>query len=186
MSSAPTARARTSRRSRAMSCCRGSAQALLATNTDQLLGASASGCVPLNLFGPEGSITPEMADFISDASTSTNKSRAVAGSRHHQRRCRLRLAVGGQSGRLRGRCRISASIRRRRSPTCLPSSGRARRRRRRGSGLDGGSKSRRLRRIIAPLVTDRPFFESLTLEAGIRYSDYKVETPGNPTFNTTT
>src|SRR3546814_9642540 len=40
--------------------------------------------------------------------------------------------------------------------------------------------------IIIPLVQDRPFFEDLTLEGGIRYSDYKVDAPGSPSFNTTT
>jgi len=40
--------------------------------------------------------------------------------------------------------------------------------------------------LVAPLVTEKPFFHSLTVEGGIRYSDYKVNAPGNPTFNTTT
>jgi len=40
--------------------------------------------------------------------------------------------------------------------------------------------------LIIPLVQDRPFFEELSLEAGIRYSEYGVNAPGRPTFNTTT
>jgi len=40
--------------------------------------------------------------------------------------------------------------------------------------------------IVAPLVTDRTFFQSLTLEAGIRQSHYEVDAPGKPTYNTTT
>ncbi|MCA1661560.1 MAG: TonB-dependent receptor [Novosphingobium sp.] len=40
--------------------------------------------------------------------------------------------------------------------------------------------------IIAPLIADRTFFEELTLEAGVRYSDYSIDAPGNPGFNTTT
>ena len=40
--------------------------------------------------------------------------------------------------------------------------------------------------IIVPLVSEKPFFHSLTVEGGIRYSDYKVDAPGNPTYNTTT
>jgi iron complex outermembrane recepter protein len=40
--------------------------------------------------------------------------------------------------------------------------------------------------LIAPLVTDKPFFESLTLEAGVRYSDYQVQAPGNPTYDSWT
>ncbi|MBA3675858.1 MAG: TonB-dependent receptor [Sphingosinicella sp.] len=40
--------------------------------------------------------------------------------------------------------------------------------------------------LIVPLIEDRPFFESLTLEAGVRYSDYKVEAPGDPAYDTWT
>ncbi|HEX8527215.1 TonB-dependent receptor domain-containing protein, partial [Allosphingosinicella sp.] len=37
-----------------------------------------------------------------------------------------------------------------------------------------------------PLVQNRPFFETLTLEAGIRYSDYSIDAPGSPGYSTTT
>ncbi len=40
--------------------------------------------------------------------------------------------------------------------------------------------------LSAPLVNDRPFFHSLTAEGGIRYSHYKIDVAGSPTFNTTT
>lgn len=40
--------------------------------------------------------------------------------------------------------------------------------------------------LIAPLVEDRPFFESLTLEAGVRYSDYSIDAPDSPGFDTWT
>jgi iron complex outermembrane receptor protein len=40
--------------------------------------------------------------------------------------------------------------------------------------------------LVVPLVSEKAFFHSLTLEGGIRYSDYKVDAPGNPTYNTTT
>lgn len=40
--------------------------------------------------------------------------------------------------------------------------------------------------LVVPLVSEKPFFHSLTVEGGIRYSDYKVDAPGNPTYNTTT
>src|SRR3546814_11643152 len=32
--------------------------------------------------------------------------------------------------------------------------------------------------VVAPLIEDKPFFESLTLEAGIRYSDYSIRGAG--------
>ena len=37
-----------------------------------------------------------------------------------------------------------------------------------------------------PLVSEKPLFHSLTVEGGVRYSDYKVDAPGNPTYNTFT
>ncbi|WP_397605499.1 TonB-dependent receptor domain-containing protein [Sphingorhabdus sp.] len=40
--------------------------------------------------------------------------------------------------------------------------------------------------LVVPLVSDKPFFESLTLDGGLRYSSYSVDAPGNPSFNTTT
>ena len=40
--------------------------------------------------------------------------------------------------------------------------------------------------VIAPLVTDKPFFESLTIEGGIRRSHYTVDTASKPKFKTTT
>src|SRR3546814_4541500 len=33
--------------------------------------------------------------------------------------------------------------------------------------------------VVAPLIEDKPFFESLTLEAGIRYSDYSIRGAGD-------
>ncbi|MGJ3629037.1 TonB-dependent receptor domain-containing protein [Sphingomonas sp. MMS24-JH45] len=40
--------------------------------------------------------------------------------------------------------------------------------------------------VIAPLVVDRPFFRSLTVEGGIRYSSYNIDAQGSPKFDTTT
>ena len=40
--------------------------------------------------------------------------------------------------------------------------------------------------LSVPLVNDKPFAHSLTAEGGIRYSHYKIDTAGSPTFNTTT
>ena len=40
--------------------------------------------------------------------------------------------------------------------------------------------------VVVPLVSDKPFFNSLTVEGGIRYSSYSVDAPGNPSYNTTT
>lgn len=40
--------------------------------------------------------------------------------------------------------------------------------------------------VVVPLVADKPFFNNLTIEGGIRYSDYTVDAPGNPSYSTTT
>src|SRR5205085_2114845 len=40
--------------------------------------------------------------------------------------------------------------------------------------------------VIAPIVSDRPFFQELQLEAGIRRSHYTIGAPASRSFNTTT
>jgi outer membrane receptor protein involved in Fe transport len=40
--------------------------------------------------------------------------------------------------------------------------------------------------IVVPLISDKPFFHSLTVEGGVRYSDYTVAAPGNPGYTATT
>lgn len=40
--------------------------------------------------------------------------------------------------------------------------------------------------LVVPLVSDKPFVNSLTVEGGLRYSSYTVDAPGNPSYNTTT
>ncbi len=40
--------------------------------------------------------------------------------------------------------------------------------------------------VAIPLVQDKPFFESLSVNAGVRYSHYTVDTAARPKFNTTT
>lgn len=40
--------------------------------------------------------------------------------------------------------------------------------------------------VVLPLVSEKPFFNSLTVEGGVRYSAYTVDAPGNPSYNTTT
>ena len=40
--------------------------------------------------------------------------------------------------------------------------------------------------LAIPLVQDKPFFKSLTIEGGVRYSKYRVEAPTSPSYETTT
>lgn len=141
-----------------------------------------NGCVPINLFGPLGSITGPMLNFIDlDA----------------QIRRTVKLSVVGAniSGDLFGlaspfsdsKIAFSAGVERRvlsaQSQPDNPSQIQ-------GEVLGTGARTPPDRgrietkevfgELIVPLVTDKPFFRNLTLEAGIRYSDYKNE-GGTPT-----
>ena len=40
--------------------------------------------------------------------------------------------------------------------------------------------------IGVPIIQDRPFIHDLNAEAGIRYSNYEIDAPDNPSFTTTT
>lgn len=139
----------------------------------------ANGCVPVNLFGPEGSITPEAADFLSEQSTSTNRASLAQG----------RGVISGDAGfsspwaaqpigfalgtefRRYGAQQSSDLLAK--TAGELGGAGGA------APDIDGGYKViEGYAEIIAPLIEDRPFFESLTLEAGARYSDYKIDDAG--------
>ena len=160
-------------------------QALRATSTTTCLDAS-NGCVPLNPFGAEGSITPSMVNFLrGNSSIRTNTSLAQArasisgdiGVALPWAEDALSFAIGGEYRR------YDAST----SPDTLAQSG--------DLGGFGGSSPpisggfdvyEAFGELVAPLVQDRPFFQSLTLEAGIRYSRYTIDAPSRPKFNTTT
>jgi outer membrane receptor protein involved in Fe transport len=161
-------------------------QALNATNTTTCTN-TANGCVPLNLFGAVGSITPDQAAFLNGESsiainTALSQARAVlngdfgttspfanepiafAGGAEYRKYSYNRIPdnlalVPGELGGAGG--------------AVLPFAG-------------GYDVREAFGEIIAPLVADKPFFHSLTLEAGVRYSDYKVQAANNPTFNATT
>ncbi len=140
---------------------------------------ASNGCVPVNLFGPEGSISPEAADFLSEQSTSTNRTSLA------QMRGVLSGDVGfsspfavqpigfalGAEFRRYGAQQSSDLLAK--TPGELGGAGGA------APDIDGGYKVLEgYAEIIAPLIEDRPFFESLTLEAGARYSDYKIDGAG--------
>ena len=148
-------------------------QALLATNTATCLTAT-DGCVPLNVFGAEGSITPEMLAFLT-ATTTT------------QTRTTLTRAYGLVNGDLGFSSPFADT------PVSI-ALGTEYRRYTAGVTGDALSKtageiigetavtevkgdydvSELFGEIIAPLVEDKPFAHQLTLEAGFRYSDYST------------
>ena len=145
-----------------------------------------TGCVPLNIFGPEGSIAPGQAPYLVGDSTITNQAslaqaRALLsgkfGASSPWATTPIGFAVGSEFRRQRGQ----------QSPDTLAQSGDLG-----GFGsappnISGGFEVYEgYGELIAPLVQDRPGFQELTLEAGIRYSHYRVFAPTSPTYNTTT
>ena len=145
-----------------------------------------NGCVPVNLFGATGSITPAMNDFLQEASATTNSfsltqfkgniagdvgfgvplaSNPIAfavGSEYRDYSARQQSDLLSQSGDLGGGGGAAPNI-------------------------DGGfSVYEFFGEVVAPIVQDKPFMEDLTLEAGVRYSNYSVDAPTNPAYTTWT
>ncbi len=144
---------------------------------------AASGCVPANFFGD---ISPEAVAFIVQESTSFTRSslaqaRATVsgdvGFSSPLANDPIAFAIGGEYRK------YQAS----QGADTLASSGDLG-----GAGgatpnISGGyDVYEAVGEINIPLIQDRPFFEELNLEAGVRYSDYSIDAPGNPGFNTTT
>ena len=165
-----------------------SASGLPITLAGQGAGVTAgTGCVPLNVFGPAGSISPAQASYLTGTAfnqqnTSLAQARALLSGDfgftvpsadepisfavgaeyrkyHASQDADVLSATAGELGGAGG--------------AVLPFSG-------------GYDVKEAYGEIIAPLVSDKPLFHSLTVEAGIRYSDYKVFAEGNPKYNTTT
>jgi outer membrane receptor protein involved in Fe transport len=169
---------------------------VLTNNVQQSLLASAgpngpvcddtsNGCVPVNFFGPTGSITPEMASFLrgnSEITTDVKLSQARAtinGDTPLQLWAKnpVSFAVGTEYRK------YSSDI----EPDFLAQSGNLG-----GFGsapppVSGGlDVYEGFAEVIAPIITDRPFFNELQLEGGIRRSHYTIFSANRPKFNTTT
>ena len=146
-----------------------------------------TGCVPVNIFGGDGSILPNQIPYLTAAAgtaefSSLAQARAllsgdlgfgIPGSDNP-----IGFALGAEYRRYDAEQQADAL-----SQTAGELGGAG------GAVLnfEGGYEVKEVYgEIIAPIVENRPFFRSLTVEAGIRYSDYKVFAPGDPTYNTTT
>ena len=142
-------------------------------------------CVPVNLFGPEGSITPAAAQYLSANSSTTNRTslsqvRAIisgdAGITSPGAVQPIGFAIGGEYRKYTAQQSADLLAQ---TPGELGGAGGA------APPIDGQyDVYEAYAEIVAPLIEDKPFFESLTLEAGIRYSDYSVQ--GGSGYNTTT
>ncbi len=160
----------------------------LASSTTSCFDGTAAGCVPINWFGPQGnaSWTPAAIDFLNDVSTvrtavSLAQVRGTIsgdfGVASPWGSDPISFAVGGEY-REYGASQASDSLA---AGGDLGGAGGA------APNIDGGyNVYEAIGELIVPLVQDRPFFQDLTLEAGIRYSSYSVDAPTNPSYNTTT
>lgn len=142
----------------------------------------AGGCVPINLFGPEGSLTPQMARFVG-APTSTFSNTTFEtlqgivsgdfGVSSPFAETPIAFAVGAEYRRYSGLTFGDL-------PTSTP-----------GAILGAGGAVPRTEgsffstefygELIAPLIEDRPFAHLLQVDGGFRYSDFNT-TGGNWTF----
>jgi len=157
------------------------------TNTTQCAVAT-NGCVPLNLFGQPGTITPTMAAFIGGINSSIVQKASLAqvhgvvsgdfGFAMPWSTEAVAFAVGAEH---RDYTAIRDPDNLAQVPGELGGAGGA------VLPLRGGYTAEDFfGELIVPIASDRPFMEELTLEAGIRYSKYSVDAAGNPKFNATT
>ncbi|OYZ12943.1 MAG: TonB-dependent receptor [Sphingomonadales bacterium 28-64-96] len=155
--------------------------ALLATNTTTCISGNPL-CVPLNVFGPTGSITPAMARFIS-ADSSTRRTTSLT-----QVRGLLSGDLGVGFGDAEPIAFAVGAEYRDYGAAVLPDDFSERGALGGGGGptprVEGGYNVKEIYgEIIAPILEGKPFFENLTVEAGARYSAYEVAAPGNPSFD---
>jgi len=165
-------------------------QSLLAVSTPagNVCINPANGCVPVNWFGPAGNPTWTAAaiDFLNEVSVvRTNVTLAQArgtirgdfGWTMPWATEAVNFAVGGE---FREYTAAQASDSLAQGGDLGGAGGAA-------PNIDGGfNVYEAFGELVIPVVADRPFFDELTLEAGIRYSSYNVDAPGSPSFTTTT
>ena len=167
--------------------------AVYATNVNTCLpnapngGSTAAGCVPVNFFGPEGSITANQIPFLTAASstivkTSLAQGRGTISGDFGVSAPWAEDAIGfavGTEYRKYGSSQGADTL----SQTAGELGG--------GGGaaptiVGGYDVWEAFGELVAPLVQDKPFFKSLTIEGGVRYSSYRVDAPGDPSYKTTT
>ncbi|WP_375428090.1 TonB-dependent receptor domain-containing protein [uncultured Sphingomonas sp.] len=157
-------------------------QALRATNATTCQDPSGS-CVPVNLFGEAGSITSDAVNFLLTPATSGNRTtlaqvRGVLNAdlmTIGSANAPVAIAAGSEYRKYTAEVFADQLAQ---DPGALGGAGGATVPVRGGYDVYEGFAE-----VIAPLVADLPFLQSLTLEAGVRYSSYSVDAPGNPTFD---
>lgn len=150
-------------------------QALFASDPNRC-DNSAGGCVPFNLFGPQGSITPEMLEFVTgpalfdrEFSSQVNVRGVVSGDfgvGSPWAANPIGVAVGAEYRRLKAESEADLASQ---TPGAVLGAGGA------DPTVRGGYDVKEIfGEIIAPLIEDRPGFRSLQLELGARLSDYST------------
>lgn len=160
------------------------AQSLQATSTTACTN-TANSCVPLNLFG---AFTPAMTAFVGGITSSVanrTKLSQVHGVLNGDFGITLPSAADPISFAAGAEYRNYGAVRAPDSLAQVPGElG--------GAGgavlpLNGGyNVYEAFGELIAPLASDKPFFDDLSLEAGIRHSKYSVNAAGNPQYSATT
>lgn len=159
-------------------------QALNAVNATTCVNP-ANGCVPLNIFGPQGSITPEQAAFIGGVTSSIVNFSSLA---------QAHAVLNGDFGvtlpsadqpisfALGGEYREYNAERRPDNLASVPGElGGA------GGAILAAKGSYNVYdafgELIVPIVADAPFFNELSVEGGFRYSKYSIQAPNDPSFD---
>ena len=161
-------------------------ESLMATNTSTCLSGN-SECVPINWFSPTaGGISPEGVAFLtanSTVQTRTTLAQARAtvtgdfGVTSPWAAQPISFAVGGEYRKYTARQAADELAR----SGDLGGAGGA------SPNIDGGyDVYEAIGELVLPIVSDKPFFDELSLQAGVRYSSYNVDAVGNPGYNTTT
>lgn len=146
-----------------------------------------NGCVPVNYFGALGSISPAAAAFLSATSSTVVRTTLAqvhgvingdTGVTLPWAAEQIGFAVGGEYRKYGATQRSDLLAQ---TAGELGGAGGA------APNITGGyDVYEAFGEIIAPIVEDRPFFKSLTIEGGARYSAYTVASAGSPNYDTFT
>ena len=160
-------------------------QAALATNTTTCL-TNTLGCVPINLFGDNGSITAAQAGFLTASSTIAEKTSLAQvhgqltgdfGFTSPYATVPVSFAVGGEYRRYTASQRSDSLA----QSGDLGGFGTA------PQNFSGAySVYEGFAELDAPLISGRQFFQDLEVQAGYRRSQYRIEAAGSPSFGTDT
>jgi iron complex outermembrane receptor protein len=149
-------------------------QALRASNTTTCT-VTTGGCVPINLFGPDGTVTQQAFNFLNVQTFNfirqqfTTVQGTISGDLGFASPWAseaIGIATGIEYRKFKGQSGGDGL-------SAVP-----------GEVLGAGAAALPIRgqydttelfgEVIIPIIEDRPFFQNLTLEAGFRYSDYSI------------